>query len=34
MLAGEAVAEARRYIDALAARFSAGGCRMTILYLD
>lgn len=33
-LDGDAVAEARHYIDALAARFSASGCRMTILYTD
>ena len=29
-----AMAEARRYIDSLGARFSAGGSRMNIMYLD
>ncbi len=33
-LAAEALAEARRYIDALASRFAAGNCQLTVLYLD
>lgn len=29
-----AMAEARRYIDALGSRFAAKGCKLTIMYLD